>query len=92
MARFTAAVLDFVRRLNPEHLQSFCYFSARRSFAILGFIAGALAATAPDAGERAVHFMCLAKYRWVLRIIATGTEVMCYAVELIDTTSRLLEG
>jgi hypothetical protein len=88
--RFTYA-LDFVKRLKPEHFQSFWYFSSSVSFAIIGIFAGVLAVTSPDQEERKSYIAVLAEYRWILRISSTGASVTKYGVNVLDASAQLLE-
>jgi hypothetical protein len=90
--RFTSA-LDFVKRLKPEHLQSFWYFSSSLSLAIIGVFAGILCATSrtDDQSGRDSYISKLAEYRWVLRISATGADFMKHAVGVLDARSQLIE-
>lgn len=90
--RFISA-LEFVKRLQAEHFQSFWYFSSSVSLAIIGIFAGVLCATsrAEDALERQDYINKLAEYRWVLRVRSTGAEFMRYAVGILDAGSQLLE-
>lgn len=89
-SRFTAA-LDFVKRLKPEHLQSFWYFSSSLSLATIGIFAGTLCATSRDDQERDSIMSRLAEFRWVLRISSTGADFIKYAVRVLDASSQALE-
>lgn len=88
--RFTYA-LDFVKRLKPEHFQSFWYFSSSISFAIIGVFAGILITTSLDEEERKAYTDLLAEYRWILRISSTGTSVTKYGVNMLDANNQFLE-
>jgi hypothetical protein len=88
--RFTYA-LEFVKRLKPEHFQSFWYFSSSISFAIIGIFAGVLAVTSLDEEERKSYMALLAEYRWVLRISSTGAGVTKYGVSILDANNEFLE-
>jgi hypothetical protein len=83
--------LEFVKRLKPEHFQSFWYFSSSISFAIIGIFAGILAATSLDEEERKSYIELLAEYRWILRISSTGASVTKHGVSILDANNDFLE-
>lgn len=87
-ARFTSAV-EFVKRLRPEHLQSFWYFASKLNLAIIGTFGNVLWITSSSESERGFYASQLAEYRWILRLSSTAAEFMRYTVALLDAGSFL---
>ncbi|KAK9367293.1 transcriptional activator protein DAL81 [Lipomyces kononenkoae] len=87
--RFVSAV-EFVKRLKPEHLQSFWYFASKINLAIIGTFGSILLATSCDNEEREFYRSQLAEYRWILRISSTAAEFMKYAVGILDASAAFL--
>ena len=86
--RFASAV-EFVKRLRPEHLQSFWYFASKLNFAIIGTFGNVLWITSSSEDEREFYASQLAEYRWMLRVSSTAAELMKYTVILLDASSFL---
>lgn len=85
-ARFTSAI-EFVKRLRPEHLQSFWYFASKLSLSIIGTFGNVLWITSTSEAEREFYATQLAEYRWILRVSSTSAELMKYTVALLDASS-----
>lgn len=83
-ARLLASI-DFVRNLQPEHLQAFWYSSSATNFALIGSFAALLHVTAITSEEAGFYKTQLNYYRWVLRGFAQGFEPMAAAMRLLDT-------
>jgi hypothetical protein len=90
-ARFTSAV-EFVKRLRPEHLQSFWYFASKLNLAIIGTFGNVLWITSSSEDEREFYASQLAEYRWILRVSSTAAEFMRYTVTQLDASSFLQKG
>jgi hypothetical protein len=84
--RFTSAV-DYAKRLRPEHLQSFWYFTSKLNLSIIGTFGIVLWLTSTDDEEREFYANQLAEYRWTLRVSSTSAEFMKYAVSFLDACS-----
>ncbi|RFU28178.1 hypothetical protein B7463_g8164, partial [Scytalidium lignicola] len=82
-ARFTSAI-DFVKRLKPEHLQSFWFFASKINLAIIGTFGCMLWATSETKEERDFYRQQLAEFRWTLRLSSTAAEFMKFTVAMLD--------
>ncbi|KAI9755182.1 MAG: hypothetical protein M4579_004378 [Chaenotheca gracillima] len=85
------SAMDFINRMKPEHLQSFWYFSSTVSFALIGTFGGLLLATAPSCEEAEFYRCRLAEYRWTLTVSSKSAPFMGFAVDMLDTSSDLLQ-
>jgi hypothetical protein len=81
--RFTSAV-EFVKRLKPEHLQSFWFFASKVNLAIIGTFGSILWATSDSNEECEFYRSQLAEYRWTLRVSSTAAEFMKFTVGILD--------
>ncbi|GAM88031.1 hypothetical protein ANO11243_060600 [Dothideomycetidae sp. 11243] len=86
--RFTSAV-DFVKRLQPEHLQSFWYFTSKLNLSIIATFGITLLMTSPNDDEAEFYSSQLSEYRWKLRVSSMAAEFMKYTVTLLDMTGFL---
>ncbi|KAH8817046.1 transcriptional activator protein DAL81 [Xylogone sp. PMI_703] len=81
--RFTSAV-EFIKRLKPEHLQSFWFFASKINLAIIGTFGCMLWATSTSKEERDIYRQQLAEFRWTLRLSSTAAEFMKFTVAMLD--------
>ncbi|TAQ86025.1 hypothetical protein B7494_g5654 [Chlorociboria aeruginascens] len=83
--RFISAV-QLVNKLEPAHLQSFWYFSAKINLAIIATFGSVLWATATNAEESEFYRSQLAEYRWTLRVSSKAAEFMKFTVGMLDAS------
>lgn len=72
--------MAFVERLRPEHLQSFWWFAAPKSFALIGVFAALLAATGASGAEAALFRRKLDDFHWSLKVRSKGSLSITAAV------------
>ncbi|KAL8837684.1 MAG: hypothetical protein Q9170_002445 [Blastenia crenularia] len=89
-ARLTATI-SFIRRLRPEHLQSFWYFSSRYSSALVGLFQCLLAATSQSKDEERYYLRKLAEDWWILRVSSKSVEFLEKLLASIETYTNSLE-
>lgn len=87
-SRFVSAI-DLVKRLRPEHLQSFWYFASKINLSIISTFGIVLCITSSTEAEREFYASQLAEYRWILRVSSTAAEFMKYTVTLLDLQQSL---
>lgn len=66
-ARLISA-MDFVNRLQHNHLRAFWYFASKTNFALIGTFGSLLWATSPGREEAEWYRRRLAEYRWTLSV------------------------
>lgn len=82
--RFDNAV-DFVQRLQAQHLASFWYFASARSCALLYSFGQALESTSSTAGEHNYFNKKLREFKWALKVNSeAGAAFMKVALGLIE--------
>lgn len=79
--------MEFVKRLRPEHLQSFWYFASKLNLAIIGTFGNVLWITSSSEDELALYASQLAEYRWILGVSRMAAEFMWYTVTLHDAST-----
>jgi hypothetical protein len=84
--RFVSAI-DFVKRLEPVHLQSFWYFASKVNLAIIGTFGSLLWATSGPPEESDFYRSQLAEYRWTLRVSSKSAEFMKFTVGMLDSSA-----
>ncbi|RDW87826.1 hypothetical protein BP5796_03520 [Coleophoma crateriformis] len=84
--RFVSAI-EFVRRLEAAHLQSFWYFASKVNLAIVATFGSILWATSDDTKECEYYRSQLAEYRWTLRVSSKSAEFMKFTVGMLDTSA-----
>lgn len=87
--RFVSAI-DFVKHLEPVHLQSFWYFASKVNLAIVGTFGSLLWATSDSAEEADFYRSHLAEYRWTLRVSSKSAEFMKFTVGMLDSSAVFL--
>lgn len=83
-------VMDFVRSLRAEHLQSFWYSSSKYCFAVVGTFIGLLWVTAGSNDEAEGYKEKLEEYRWTLRLSSKSAEFLDRAISQLTTSTGLL--
>lgn len=83
-------VMDFVRSLRAEHLQSFWYSSSKYCFALVGTFIGLLWITAGSKDEAEGFKEKLEEYRWTLRLSSKSAEFLDRAISQLTTSTGLL--
>lgn len=76
--------MTFVEKLRPEHLQSFWWFAAPKSLALIGVFAALLSATSRSAEEAAFYKQKLDDFHWSLKVRSKGSVVITAAVREMD--------
>lgn len=84
------SAMEFVNRLQPEHLSSFWYFPSKVNFALIATFGSLLLATAPGQEEADFYRTRLMEYRWTLCVSSKSAEFLSFAVDSLDTSSLLL--
>ncbi|KAL3425165.1 nitrogen regulatory protein otam [Phlyctema vagabunda] len=88
--RFTSAI-EFVKKLEPAHLQSFWYFASKVNLAIVATFGSILWATSDNAEECDYYRSQLAEYRWTLRVSSNAAEFMKFTVGMLDSSAVFLK-
>lgn len=83
-------VMDFVRGLRAEHLQSFWYSSSKYCFALVGTFIGLLWVTAGAKDEAERYKERLEEYRWTLRLSSKSAEFLDRAISQLTSSTGLL--
>jgi hypothetical protein len=83
-------VMDFVRSLRAEHLQSFWYSSSKYCFALVGTFIGLLWVSAGSKDEAEGYKEKLEEYRWTLRLSSKSAEFLDRAISKLTTSTGLL--
>lgn len=73
--------MAFVEKLRPEHLQSFWWFAAPKSLALIGMFAALLSATSVSSAEAAVFKQKLDDFHWSLKVRSKGSLSITAAVQ-----------
>lgn len=73
--------MAFVEKLRPEHLQSFWWFAAPKSLALIGIFAALLSATSASSAETAFFKQKLDDFHWSLKVRSKGSLSITAAVE-----------
>lgn len=101
-ARLISA-MDFVNRLNPQHLRSFWYFASKANFALIGTFGSLLWATSPGREEAEWYRRRLGEYRWTLSVSSSsshkqsgsgggeGHGLTGFAMGMLDISTGLLK-
>lgn len=72
--------MAFVEKLRPEHLQSFWWFAAPKSLALIGMFAALLSATSASSAETALFKQKLDDFHWSLKVRSKGSLPITAAV------------
>lgn len=72
--------MAFVEKLRPEHLQSFWWFAAPKSLALIGMFAALLSATSASTAETAFFKQKLDDFHWSLKVRSKGSLSITAAV------------
>lgn len=92
-ARLISA-MDFVNRLQPNHLRSFWYFASKTNFALIGTFGSLLWATSPGREEADWYRRRLGEYRWTLSVSSKpgeGRGLTEFAMTMLDISTGLLK-
>ncbi|KIW20821.1 hypothetical protein PV08_01399 [Exophiala spinifera] len=84
------SVIDFLKRLKPEHMQGFWHFASGPSLAIIGTFSLVLLATSTDTIESKDIFSLIAEFRWLLNINSSSADFTKTAIDLLRTNAGLL--
>jgi hypothetical protein len=76
--------MAFVERLRPEHLQSFWWFAAPKSLALIGVFAALLADTSAGGAEAALFRQKLDDFHWSLKVCSKGSLSITAAVREME--------
>ncbi|EXJ74359.1 uncharacterized protein A1O5_02655 [Cladophialophora psammophila CBS 110553] len=84
------SVVDFLKRLKPEHMQGFWHFASGSCLAIIATFSLVLLATSTEPSEsRAIHSQ-IAEFRWLLNINGPGAGFTKSAVDLLQSNAGFL--
>lgn len=83
-------VMEFVRSLRAEHLQSFWYSSSEYCFAAVGTFIGLLWITASSHDEAEGYKQKLEEYRWTLRLSSKSADFLDRAIGQLTSSTGLL--
>lgn len=84
------SAINFVKKLRPEHLQSFWYFASKSNLAIIGTFGSILWITSEDGEECENYKAQLSDYRWTLRISSQSANFMKHTVAMLDASTVFL--
>lgn len=85
------SAMEFVNRLQAEHLRAFWYFASKINFTLIGTFGSLLYATSPAQEEAAFYEARLREYRWTLSVSAKRAgEWLEQAVRMLDAGRALL--
>lgn len=76
--------MAFVEKLRPEHLQSFWWFAAPKSLALIGVFAALLSATSASSAEAALFRQRLDEFHWSLKVRSKGSVSITAAVQEME--------
>ncbi|KIW31295.1 uncharacterized protein PV07_02955 [Cladophialophora immunda] len=84
------SVVDFLKRLKPEHMQGFWHFASGSCLAIIGTFSLVLLATSTDPNESRAIYSQIAEFRWLLKINGPGAGFTKPAVDLLQSNAGFL--
>jgi len=84
------SVIDFLKRLKPEHMQGFWHFASEPSLAIIGTFSLVLLATSTDTIESEDIFSLIAEFRWLLNINSSSADFTKTAFDLLRTNAGFI--
>ncbi|KIV80979.1 hypothetical protein PV11_08434 [Exophiala sideris] len=84
------SVIDFLKRLKPEHMQGFWHSASEPCLAIISTFALVLLATSRDPSETKDIFSQIAEFRWLLNINGPSADFMKHAVDLLQANASFL--
>lgn len=76
--------MAFVEKLRPEHIQSFWWFAAPKSLALIGVFAALLSATSASSAEAALFRQKLDEFHWSLKVRSKGSVSITAAVQEME--------
>ncbi|KAF2480407.1 fungal-specific transcription factor domain-containing protein, partial [Neohortaea acidophila] len=77
--------VDFLQRLQAQHLASFWYYISSKCCALIHAFGQSLAASALDPAERAFYEQKVKEFRWTLKVNSeAGTGFMKQAIGMLD--------
>jgi len=84
------SVIDFLKRLKPEHMQGFWHSASEPCLGIISTFALVLLATSRDPSETKDIFSQIAEFRWLLNINGPSADFMKLAVDLLQANASFL--
>ncbi|KAL6250578.1 Fungal specific transcription factor [Rhinocladiella similis] len=84
------SVIDFLKRLKPEHMQGFWHFASEPSLATIGTFSLVLLATSTETTESEDIFSQIAEFRWLLNINSSSADFTKTAIDLLRTNAEFL--
>lgn len=84
------SVIDFLKRLKPEHIQGFWHSASEPCLAIISTFALVLLATSRNPSETRDIFSQIADFRWLLNINGPSADFMKLAVDLLQANVSFL--
>lgn len=84
------SVVDFLKRLKPEHMQGFWHFASEPCLAIICTFSLVLLATSTDPRELKDVYSQIAEFRWLLNINGPSAGFTKSAVDLLKSNAGFL--
>ncbi|KAH7324687.1 fungal-specific transcription factor domain-containing protein [Stachybotrys elegans] len=76
--------MAFVEKLRPEHLQSFWWFAAPKSLALIGVFAATLSITSASDEEAVAFKQKLDDFHWRLKVRSRGSNFIVIALDEME--------
>ncbi|KPI35351.1 Transcriptional activator protein DAL81 [Cyphellophora attinorum] len=84
------SVIEFLKLLQPQHMQAFWHFASEPSLAIITTFSLVLLATSRASAESAEIYSLIVEYRWLLNINGPGAAFTKTAVDILQANAAFL--